>query len=103
MNPGNCNPFPTGLDPAQRSADEGGVSFDPYEELVRQMFAVSLDLHAALALVNNRQAVDKIWHAIDGLDRTINQVRHIVLQLEPPVGIADGPDRRSARESVRET
>ncbi len=43
--------------------------------LVNRLFAASLDLHAAVALVDNRNAADTIWGSIEGLDRIITQVR----------------------------
>jgi hypothetical protein len=97
VNAGYYNLFPTGLNPAQCRSGEGeGDTQDPYDALVQQTFAVSLDLHAALTLVNNRRAADRIRLAIEGLDHAIDQVQYIVPRLGPAVDIAEQPDRCSA-------
>lgn len=97
MNAGYNNLFPSGLNPAQCRSGEGeGNTQGPYDALVQQMFAVSLDLHAALTRVNNRRAADRIRHAIEGLDQAIDQVQYIVPRMGPAVVIAEQPDRRSA-------
>ena len=97
MNAGYNNLFPSAVNPAHCRSGEGeGDAQDPYDVLVQQMFAVSLDLHAALTRVNNRCAADRIRHAIEGLDQAIDQVQYIVLRPGPGGGYRRATGRRAA-------
>jgi hypothetical protein len=55
------------------------LAHDLNDTLIRQMFAVSLDLHAALSHIEydtgDRHAAEKIRHAIVGLDQAIDDIR----------------------------
>jgi signal transduction histidine kinase len=68
--------------------DRGRIAHDLNDTLVRQMFAVSLDLHAALARIDqdidDRHAAEKIRHAIGGLDQAIKDIRNTVFGLGKP-------------------
>lgn len=71
------------LDSGNSQPDATGESYD---RLVHQLFDASLDLHAALSLVDNHRATEKILCAIDGLDKTINQVRLEIFGIAHPEG-----------------
>lgn len=70
---------PLNRDPARAPSDRRSEPAAPvsYDGLVHQLFAASLELHAALALIDNRYAADKIHDAIEGLDQTINRLRRV--------------------------
>jgi signal transduction histidine kinase len=63
--------------------DRGRIAHDLNDTLISQMFAVSLDLHAALARIDpdidDLRAAEKIRRAISGLDRAIKDLRNIVM------------------------
>jgi signal transduction histidine kinase len=70
--------------------DRGRIAHDLNDTLVRQIFAISLDLHAALARIDqdidDRLAAEKIRHAIGGLDQAIKDIRNAVFGLGNPDG-----------------
>ena len=74
----------TGLDLFAHSDDGGAAARDPYDQLVHQIFAVSLDLHTALAHNNNPHVAERIRSAIGGLDEAIEQLRDSIAELVPP-------------------
>jgi signal transduction histidine kinase len=63
--------------------DRDRIALDLNNTLVHQMFAVSLDLHAALSRIEHDtgdgQAAEKIRQAIDGLDQAIHDLRNTVI------------------------
>ncbi len=69
--------------------DRDRIARDLNDTLVHQMFAVSLDLHAALSRIDrdtgDHLAAEKIRQAISGLDQAIKDIRTAV------VGIGDPP------------
>ncbi|HZE33866.1 MAG TPA: hypothetical protein VE198_20855 [Actinoallomurus sp.] len=76
---------------AERSGGEGGevglISQGLADVLVHRLFAVGLDLHAALtyieANISGDLTVDKIHKAIGGLDSAIKDFRGVVFDLHP--------------------
>jgi signal transduction histidine kinase len=80
--------------------DRDRIARDLNDILVHQMFAVSLDLHAALARIgqdiDDHLAAEKIRHAISGLDQAIRDLRYAVVGLgEPPTQQHCQPTSRS--------
>jgi hypothetical protein len=64
---------------------------DPLDELVHQLFTVSLDLHSALPLVRDENAAGMIRGAIDELDHAVTHLRNAV---------HDGPLAPEARQQA---
>jgi len=66
--------------------DRDRIARDLNDTLVRRMFAVSLDLHAALGRigsgVDDQLAAEKIRNAIGGLDQAIKDLRRTVAGLD---------------------
>jgi hypothetical protein len=67
-----------------RPAEDGEqLARDLHDIIVHRMFAVGLDLHAALAHIENdtayRLAAEKIRHAIDNLNQAIGDLRTAVV------------------------
>lgn len=64
--------------------DRDRPAHDLNDTLIRQMFAVSLDLHAALSRLEHgagdRHAADKIRKAITGLDQAITDLRDAIVR-----------------------
>ena len=60
--------------------DRDRLAHDLSDTLVRKMFTVSLDLHAALSRIEHGtgdgHAAEKIRHAIVGLDQAIDDIRN---------------------------
>ena len=82
-------PAVRGLDSAP-SAGDGAASArarDPYDQLVYQIFSVSLELHVALAHIDNPHAAVKVHHAIGELDDVIDHLRHTIAELLLPVDV----------------
>jgi signal transduction histidine kinase len=61
------------------------IAHDLNNTLMHQMFAVSLDLHAALTRIDHdiddQHAAEKIRHAISGLDQAIKDLRNAIVGL----------------------
>lgn len=62
--------------------DHDRIAHDLNNTLVHQMFTVSLDLHAALARINDHHAAEKIHRAIDGLDQAIKHLRTTIFDVQ---------------------
>lgn len=63
--------------------DRERLAHDLNDNFVRQMFAISLDLHGALTRIEHDpgdpDAAVKIRHAIAGLDHAIHDLRDVVI------------------------
>lgn len=72
---------------AERSGDPGHISQGLADVLVHRLFAVGLDLHAALTYIEadiaEEVTIDKIHKAICGLDSAIKDFRGVVFDLHP--------------------
>jgi signal transduction histidine kinase len=86
------------LDPPTEDRETVAHYLDDTDTLVHQMFAVGLDLHAALARIEHdngqRRAAERIRQAIDCLDQAISEFRTAVVghrEAEDP----EGRDRTS--------
>jgi hypothetical protein len=44
---------------------------DPSDQVIKRLFAVTIELHAALGLIENRNAARRVDQAISGLDDVI--------------------------------
>ena len=67
--------------------DHDRIAHDLNDTIVCQMFAVSLDLHAALSRlddIDDHYVAERVRHAITGLDQAIRDLRHAVLELTDP-------------------
>jgi len=64
------------------NGDHDRIAADLSDGLIHQMFAISLDLHAALAQVGrDHHAAEKIAAAITGLDHAITDLRATIYDL----------------------
>jgi signal transduction histidine kinase len=52
--------------------------------VVRRIFAAGLDLQAALGLIGDHPGASKIWHAIDGLDQAVRDIRDTIFDATGP-------------------
>ena len=52
--------------------------------VVRRLFAAGLDLHAALGILGDHRAADKISHAIGELDHAIRGIRDAIFDGDAP-------------------
>lgn len=59
----------------------GPSARDPHDSLVNQMFGVSLELHSALARIEDRVAAEKVRGAIREIDAAITSLRQLVIEL----------------------
>ncbi|MFI6603264.1 histidine kinase [Nonomuraea sp. NPDC050536] len=64
--------------------DHDRIAADLNDGLIHRMFALSLDLHAALTLLGDHQAAEKISLAISGLHQAIKDLRTTIYDLRPP-------------------
>ncbi|MEO5874424.1 MAG: histidine kinase dimerization/phosphoacceptor domain-containing protein [Streptosporangiaceae bacterium] len=66
------------------SRDHERIAADLGDGLIHQMFAVSLDLHSALVLINHPDATARVTRAICGLDQAIIDLRGTIFDLRSP-------------------
>jgi hypothetical protein len=52
-----------------------GVAVGGYDGVVQRIYAASLDLHSALAILDGDRAAERIDQAINDLDEAITQIR----------------------------
>lgn len=52
-----------------------GVAVGGYDGVVQRIYAASLDLHSALAILDGDRAAERIDQAINDLDQAITQIR----------------------------
>ncbi len=52
--------------------------------VIHRLFAAGIDLHAALGIVRDGRAADKIYHAIGELDQAIRDVRDTICNRGTP-------------------
>jgi signal transduction histidine kinase len=75
---------------AERSGESERISQGLADVLVHRLFAVGLDLHAALTYIEadiaDEVTIDKIHKAIGGLDSAIRDFRGVVFDLHPGSG-----------------
>jgi signal transduction histidine kinase len=68
--------------------DHDRIANDLNDTIVHQMFAVSLDLHAALSRmdhdIDEHYVAEKVRHAITSLDQAIRDLRNAVVGLTDP-------------------
>jgi hypothetical protein len=85
---------------ADRLDESGRISQGLADMLVHRLFAVGLDLHAALTYIEADIAgdvtIDKIHKAIGGLDGAIRDFRGVVFDLRP-----EGPECPAAQAGLR--
>jgi hypothetical protein len=81
--------------------DGGELVFESVDTLIRRLFAVALDLHGALAHLEQHvaedAAVERIHRAITTLDQTIKDFRGVVFGLRPSGPAASDPVDHSRR------
>ena len=59
--------------------------------VVHRLFAAGLDLQAAMGLIGDHPAADRIDHAIGELDRAVRDLREAIFDCAPATAVAD-PD-----------
>lgn len=62
-------------EPSRDVAGRRAAALEGYDDIVQQIYAASLDLHAALAAPDGHRATDRIQLAINGLDDAITTLR----------------------------
>lgn len=67
----------------QLSEDHDRIAQGMNDVVIRRIFAVGLDLHAALGLIGDHPGASKIYHAIDELDRAIRDIRDTIFDCGP--------------------
>jgi hypothetical protein len=56
-------------------AGDHGVAVGGYDGVVQRIYAASLDLHSALAILDSDRVAERIDQAINDLDEAITQIR----------------------------
>ena len=69
--------------------DHERIALGLNDVVVRRLFTAGLDLQAALGLMGDHPASDKICHAVDELDQAIRDIRDTILDHQA----GDRPDR----------
>jgi hypothetical protein len=86
--------------------DHDRIAHDLNDTIVHQMFAVSLDLHAALSRmdhdIDDHYAAEKVRHAITGLDQAIRGLRNAVVEFIDEPRIRRGRSRLYGSRSPHE-
>jgi hypothetical protein len=63
-----------------------GVAVGGYDGVVQRIYAASLDLHSALAILDGDRAAEPIDQAINDLDQAITQIRLTTAWPDPQPG-----------------
>lgn len=58
-----------------RHSGDHGVAVSGYDDVEQRIFAASLDLHSALAILGGDRAAERIHQAINDLDEAKTQIR----------------------------
>jgi signal transduction histidine kinase len=77
--------------------DRARIGHDLHDLVIRRLFTVSLKLSSALAMIERKEAGDRVEAAIVDLDQTVKLIRSVVFALErgspptvPPAARAAG-------------
>jgi hypothetical protein len=62
--------------------DRARIGHDLHDLVIRRLFAVSLKLSGALAMIERKEAGDRVDEAIADLDQTVKLIRSVVFALE---------------------
>jgi signal transduction histidine kinase len=65
-----------------RLADREAIGRGLSDTVVHGIFEAGLDLQAALRLLSDPAAIDRVEHAVEVLDDTVREIRHVVLRLD---------------------
>ena len=72
-----------GIDPERLLADERArIGRELHDQVIRHLFAVSLKLSSALAIIEENEASRRVHEAIAELDHTVKLIRSVVFALE---------------------
>ena len=71
--------------------------------VVHRLFGAGIDLHAALDMVGDARAADKIYHAIGELDQAIRDIRNAVFKRGTPSRSPAQPTTTESPRSPRAT
>ena len=87
--------------------DRARIGRDLHDLVIRRLYAVSLKLGGALAMIERKEAGDRVGEAITDLDQTVRLIRSVVFALEggslptlPTAARAAGPHTPVARSPV---
>ena len=70
----------------QLSADPQRVAHELADQITHRLFAVSLELHGALARIHDPHAAQRVHTALAGLDDTLTELRHVIFDLHATPG-----------------
>ena len=74
--------------------DHDRIAQNINDVVIRRIFAAGLDLQAALELIGEHRAADKIWHAIGELDQAVRDIRETIFDRSRAT---HGPDANGTR------
>ncbi|GAA4363402.1 hypothetical protein GCM10023088_06190 [Actinomadura verrucosospora] len=75
------------------SSDAQRLARDLADEITRRLFGIGLELHAALARIQDPHATRRVRAALTGLDDTIDDLRRVVFDLHAAARDRDAADR----------
>ncbi|MEV4001849.1 histidine kinase [Actinomadura sp. NPDC049753] len=75
------------------SSDAQRIAHDLADQITRRLFGIGLELHAALARIQDPHATLRVRTALTGLDDTIDDLRRVVFDLHAAARNPDAADR----------
>ncbi|NDU71467.1 hypothetical protein GWI34_02345 [Actinomadura sp. DSM 109109] len=75
------------------SRDARRIAHDLADQITRRLFGIGLELHGALARIQDPHASQRVRAALTGLDDTIDDLRRVVFDLHAAARDRDTADR----------
>ncbi|WP_329092511.1 histidine kinase [Actinomadura citrea] len=75
------------------SRDAQRIAYDLADQITRRLFAIGLELHGALARIQDPRATERVRAALNGLDNTIDDLRRVAFDLHAAPRDPGPPDR----------
>lgn len=73
--------------------DPQSIAHDLADQITRRLFGIGLELHGALARIQDPRAAERVLAALTELDDAIDDLRRVIFDLHAAPRDQDAPDR----------
>ncbi|GGQ20479.1 signal transduction histidine kinase [Actinomadura coerulea] len=77
----------------QGARDAQCIAHDLADQITRRLFGIGLELHGALARIQDPHAAERVLAALTGMDDAIDDLRRVVFDLHAAARDQGAPDR----------